>query len=76
MNLTESQAHAMLEIGGSEEAHSYIPQRVLNDLLSYGLIQWHHDVQVELTPAGQEVYDELAGSTGQNTAAPTNVNRN
>jgi hypothetical protein len=75
MNLTDSQVHAMLEIGGSEEAHGYIPQRVLNDLLSYQLIQCRSDAEVEFTPAGKEVYDELAGSAGKAVVTPADMNQ-
>jgi hypothetical protein len=60
MNLTESQAKAMLEIGGKIEEHDYIPQRVLNDLLSKGLIYWRTPDDAELTPIGQDVFAELA----------------
>jgi hypothetical protein len=65
MNLTEAQANALLEIGGAAEWHGYIAQRVLNDLMSYDYIYYNHDGQVEFTPAGKEVYDELAGQTGK-----------
>lgn len=60
MNLTEAQANALLEIGGAAETHGYIPQRVLNDLLSYDLIYLDQENEVEFTEAGQEVYDDLA----------------
>jgi hypothetical protein len=60
MNLTESQAKAMLEIGGMIEEHDYILQRVLNDLLSCGYISWRTPDDPELTSIGKEVYDELA----------------
>jgi hypothetical protein len=65
MNLTEAQANALLEIGGAAEFHGYIPQRVLNDLMSYDLIYFHNDGEVEFTPAGKEAYDELAGQAGK-----------
>lgn len=64
MNLTEAQAHALLEIGGAAEWDGYIPQRVLNDLMSYDFIYYNHDGEVEFTSAGKEVYDELAGQAG------------
>jgi hypothetical protein len=64
MNLTESQVKAMLELGGSIESHDFIPQRDLNDLLSYGLIYWCTADDAEFTTAGKEVYEELAGSAG------------
>ena len=60
MNLTEAQANALLEIGGAAEGHGYIPQRVLNDLMSYDLVYFNKDDEVEFTPVGKEVYDELA----------------
>ncbi len=65
MNLTESQVKAILELGGSTEGNDpYIPQRDLNDLLSYGLIYWRDAGDAEFTPAGKEVYEELTGSAG------------
>jgi len=60
-------------MGGSEEAHSYIPQRVVNDLLSYGLIFIGSIGEVDFTPAGKEVYDELSG-TGKDVRRPAVVN--
>ncbi len=64
MNLTESQTRAMLELGGKVEGHDYLSQRVLNDLLSYGLIYWHKADEADFTLAGEEVYDELIGAEG------------
>lgn len=60
MNLTESQAYAMLEIGGRAEAHGFIPIRDLNDLQSYGLIYWEKPDEVVFTQRGEEVFAELA----------------
>jgi len=62
MNLTEAQAKAMLELGGTVEGHDFIPQRVLDDLLKYGLIYWRKADEADFTPAGEEVYRELVGS--------------
>ncbi len=62
MNLTESQAYAMLEIGGRAEAHGFIPTRVLNDLQSYGLIYWQKTDEVGFTQRGEEVFAELAAA--------------
>ena len=60
MNLTEAQANALLEIGGAMEAHEYIPQRILNDLMSYDFVFFNENGAIEFTPAGKELYDELA----------------
>jgi len=68
MNLTEAQTHALLEIGGAEEFHGYISQRVLNDLMTCDYIFYNKDGEVEFTPAGKEVYDELAGQMGKGAA--------
>jgi hypothetical protein len=65
MNLTESEVKAMLELGGSVEGHDFIPQRVLNDLLSYGLIYWRTAGDAEFTPEGEEVYHDLTGSAAK-----------
>lgn len=75
MNLTEAQVHAMLELGGSAEGHGFIPQRVLDELLSYELIYWRNPGEVDFTSAGKEVYDELASSTEQNLQRTAPVNR-
>lgn len=69
MSLTEPQVKAMLELGGRVEGHEYIPQRVLNDLLSYGLIYWRTADDAEFTPAGKEVFDELTGAGGIRSTA-------
>ena len=69
MNLTESQTKAILELGGMIEEHNYIPQRVLDQLLACGLIYWRTADDAELTPEGQEVYAELAGSQGTGAGA-------
>ena len=73
MNLTEAQAHALLEIGGAAETHGYIPQRVLNDLLSYELISLDEDNEAVFTEAGKEVYDELAGQAGTGVSPPVHL---
>jgi hypothetical protein len=59
MNLTQEQAHAMLELGGSAEGHGFLPQRVLDELLSYELIYWRRPDEVDFTSRGKDVYDEL-----------------
>ena len=70
MNLTEAQANALLEIGGAIEEHGYIPQRVLNDLMTYDLIYFNKDDEVEITAIRKEVYDELAGKAGKGVLPP------
>ena len=75
MNLTEAQTHAMLELGGTAEGHGFIPQRVLDQLLSYELIYWRNAGEVDFTPLGKEVYDELAGSAGSDLELPAQANR-
>src|SRR5436190_21231191 len=70
MNLTEAQANALLEIGGAIEEHGYIPQRVLNDLMSYDLTYFNKDDEVEFTAIGKAVYDELAGKAGKGALPP------
>ena len=65
MNLTESQANAMLELGGSTEGHGFIPQRVLDELLACELIYWRKSDEVDFTTSGKAVYDELAASAGK-----------
>ena len=72
MNLSEAQTHAMLELGDSSEGHEFIPQRVLNELLSYDLIYWRNADEVDFTPTGKEVYDELAGSMAGREAHVSN----
>ncbi len=62
MNLTKLQADAMLKLGESTEGHGFIEPRVLDKLLSYDLIYWRNANEVDFTPAGEAVYDELAGA--------------
>ena len=71
MNLTEPQAQAMIELGQSSEGHGFIPQRILNELLSYELIYWRNTDEVDFTAVGKEVYDELVGSTKKELAGGT-----
>jgi hypothetical protein len=67
MNLTKSQAAAMLKLGESTEGHEFIEPRVLDKLLSYDLIYWRKANEVDVTPSGEEVYDELAGAAEPKT---------
>ena len=65
MNLSETQVNAMLELGGNAESHGFVPQRVLDELLSMDLIYWRSSSEVDFTQAGKEVYDELAGTSSK-----------
>lgn len=73
MSLTESQAHAMRELGGTAEAHGFIPQRILDELLARELIYWRNPGEVDFTPRGKQVYDELTASAGNEVGPPSHA---
>ena len=60
MNLSESQRDAMLTLANTASGHDFIPQEVLDKLLSLKLVFWRTPDDLNLTPAGERVYQELA----------------
>jgi hypothetical protein len=66
MHLTEPQEHAILHLGSSTAAPEIIPNHILNELISHGLIYWQDGGgDVAFTPAGQAIYDKLARVAGK-----------
>jgi len=61
MNLTKSQTDALLKLGESAAGHEFVKAPVLQELLALDLIYWRQADEVDFTPAGEEVYDELSG---------------
>ena len=59
MNLSEPQRDAMLTLANTISGHDFVPQVILDDLLSIGLVYWRNEDQVDFTPAGEKVYQEL-----------------
>jgi hypothetical protein len=68
MNLSESQANAMIEIGEMAVGSGHIPRRVLEELVARKLIYWSNPTEVEFTPTGEAVYELLVASEVQTTS--------
>lgn len=62
MNLTKSQMDALVKLGESAAGHEFIKAPVLEQLLALDLIYWRHADEVDFTPVGEQVYDELVGN--------------
>jgi hypothetical protein len=60
MHLSESQRDAMLTLANSTAGQDFVPQVVLDDLISMKLVFWRSPDQVGLTPSGEQVYQGLA----------------
>jgi hypothetical protein len=60
MNLTDAQRDAMLTLANTASGHDFVPQDVLDDLLTMGLVFWRTPDEVNLTPVGERVYQKLA----------------
>ena len=61
MNLSELQHDAMIQLGETPSGHEFITPEVLDELLEMDLIYWRTPEDLEFTPTGQSVYDELVG---------------
>jgi len=62
MKLTESQRDALLTLANIASGHDFVPEDVLEALLSMGLVFWRHPDEVSLTPSGEKVYQALAAA--------------
>jgi hypothetical protein len=60
MNLSEPQRDAMLTLANTASGHDFVPQGVLDELLSLKLIYWRTSDEVDLTPIGEQLYQNLA----------------
>ena len=58
-DLSESQREAMLKLGNTASGHDFVTSDVLNALLSLGLVYWRTTDNLDFTPVGEQVYDEL-----------------
>lgn len=61
MNLTQSQINALLKLGESAGGHDFITQATLDQLLKLDLVYWRKPDEIDFTPAGEQVYNELSG---------------
>ena len=59
IQLTDKQKEAILKLGRSSEIE-VIPLYVLDELLNLGLIYKRSDRNIDLTEAGEQIYDQLA----------------
>ena len=59
MNLTDAHRDAMLTLANSASGHDYVPQDILDDLLSMELVCWRTPDEMKLTPIGERVYQDL-----------------
>jgi hypothetical protein len=59
MTLSEPHLDALVTLANTPAGHDFVPQVVLDDLLSMGLLVWRNEDEVVLTAAGEEVYQEL-----------------
>ncbi len=62
MNLSERQREAILGLGETASGHQFIPSQVLEELLSMELVYWRGPEDLDFTPAGEKVYNELAAA--------------
>jgi hypothetical protein len=62
MKLTEPQRDALLTLANTTSGHDFVPQEVLEDLLSMELVFWRSPDEMNLTPAGEKVYQALAAA--------------
>jgi hypothetical protein len=60
MNLTEPQRNALLKLGESASGHEFIDVQVLKELLAFDLVYWRWADELDFTPAGEIVYNQLA----------------
>src|SRR5262249_53498596 len=60
MNLSELHRDALLTLANTVAGHDYVPQDVLDELVSMGLVDWRSPDEVILTGAGENIYQRLA----------------
>jgi len=61
MYLTESQKNALLDLGDCAAGHEFVSTKVLRELLALDLVYWRKRNEIDFTPAGVQVYNELSG---------------
>ena len=60
MNLSEPQRDAMLQLGETASGHDFISPQIVEELLAMELVYWRGPEDLDFTPAGEKVYQELA----------------
>jgi hypothetical protein len=60
MTLPEQLQDGLVTLANTPSGHDFVPQVVLDDLLSMELVVWRSLDEVGLTVAGERVYEELA----------------
>jgi hypothetical protein len=61
MNLSKLQREAILQVGNTASGHEFLTTEVLEELLAMGLIYWRAPDNLDFTPVGEKVFDELEG---------------
>ena len=60
MNLSDLQRDALLTLANTTSGHDYIPQEILDELVSLGLVTWRTPDAVVLTNFGETIYERVA----------------
>jgi len=60
MNLSELQRDALLTLANTVSGHDYVPQDILDSLVSMGLVYWRTPDAVVLTTGGEKIYESVA----------------
>lgn len=60
MDLNERQTDALVDLG-EIGGRKFIEEETIDELLGLGLVYWRTPGQLDFTPAGEEVYNELTG---------------
>jgi len=69
MDLTGAQKEALVELGESATGHDFMSKQVLKELLDLDLVYWRKPGELDFSPAGEQVYNELTGSAEKVWAA-------
>jgi hypothetical protein len=60
MTLSELQRDALLTLANTASGHDFVPQEILDELLSMGLVSWRTADAVVLTTVGEKIYQRVA----------------
>ena len=62
MTLSQAQHDAILALGNTDSEFEFVTKDVLDELLSMDLVHWRAPEELDLTTAGERVYQELAAN--------------
>jgi hypothetical protein len=60
MTLSDAQQDALLTLANTASGHDFVPQTILDELVSMELVYWRTPDEVILTAAGERIYQKLA----------------